>query len=179
MLRALNDWRPFCCLLGSLLNNNGAENNVFLVGVISDTHGLLRPEVAKALHGVDHILHAGDLDTPEILTALKELAPVSAIRGNMDYGRWASRLPPADMIELKGKTIYILHNLHQLDLDPEAATVDVVISGHTHRPSIQKKGAVLYLNPGSAGHRRYDYPISIGLLRINGNDLSAEIVVIE
>lgn len=161
------------------MKGNASENKSYRIGVLSDTHGLLRPEVVENLRNTDHIIHAGDFDSPEVLTALEEIAPLSAVRGNMDYGKWTNHLLAADMVQLYSKTFYILHNIYQLDLDPETAGVDVVICGHTHRPAIRRKGPVLYLNPGSAGHRRRDYPVSMGQLLIKDHEITAEIVIIE
>ncbi len=134
------------------------------IGVISDTHGLLRPEALAALRGVDLILHAGDLVTPEHLGALRNLAPALAVRGNMDAGAWARELPVTRVVTCGTRLIYMLHDLGQLDLDPATAGVQVVISGHTHRPCIETRDGVLYLNPGSAGPRRFNLPISLALL---------------
>src|ERR1700712_3078146 len=126
-----------------------------LIGVISDTHGLLRPEVVSALQGVEHILHAGDVGDPEILVSLRALAPVTAIRGNVDTRGDCAQLPAVDFIELAGKIFYLVHSEHWLDIDPVAGGVSVVISGHSHRPAIERRHGVMYLNPGSAGPRRF------------------------
>lgn len=138
------------------------------IGVISDTHGLLRPEAVATLQGVDHILHAGDVGDPAILDTLRNLAPLTAIRGNIDTAGPCSQLPATEFIELAGHNIYMLHNLADLDLDPVAANVSIVISGHSHKPKIEQRKGVLYFNPGSAGPRRFSLPISLGLLEING-----------
>lgn len=145
------------------------------VGVISDTHGLLRPEAASALEGVELILHAGDMGGPAIMAELEEIAPVTAVRGNMDGG-WAAKLPPMDIVSINGVSVCMIHDLHQLDLDPAAAGVGLVVSGHTHQPRLERKNGVLYLNPGSAGPRRFDYPVSLAILRIDGGRLEPEIV---
>src|SRR5271169_5949358 len=121
------------------------------LGVISDTHGLLRPEAVEALRGSDRILHAGDVGIPEILEALAQIAPVTAIRGNVDTDAWALALPAIEVVEVSGVSIYMLHDLGQLDLKPEAAGFRVVVYGHSHQPKIEKKSGVLYFNPGSAG----------------------------
>jgi uncharacterized protein len=134
------------------------------VGIISDTHGLLRPEAQQALTGVDVIVHAGDVGRPEILTELKKIAPVFAVRGNVDKGDWAAELPLTTVIELDGASFYIVHDLHELDLKPEDAKFDFVISGHTHQPEQSEKHGVIYLNPGSAGPRRFHLPITVALL---------------
>jgi uncharacterized protein len=145
------------------------------IGVISDTHGLLRPEAAAALAGVDHILHAGDIGDAAILDALAAIAPLTAIRGNIDSTGSCASLPAAELVKLSGVSIYMLHNVADLDLDPLAAGVSVVVSGHSHRPAIERRKGVLYLNPGSAGPRRFSLPISIGFLLLGGDEPVAEI----
>lgn len=145
-----------------------------LVGVISDTHGLLRPEAVKALHGVEQIIHAGDVGKPEILYELLNIAPVIAVRGNVDKGEWANRLRMTEVVEIGEALIYVIHDLGTLDLDPKAAQLDAVIYGHTHQPSIEWKNGVLYLNPGSAGPRRFDLPVSVALLRVTGKQIDIE-----
>ena len=149
-----------------------------LVGVISDTHGLLRPEALAALHGSEYIIHAGDVGKTEILDQLRAIAPVTAVRGNIDHGAWADLLPEREVVELAGVAIYVLHDLQLLDLDPSAAGFMAVISGHTHQPRSELKKGVLYLNPGSAGPRRFHLPISLGVLRIEKRSVSAEIIAI-
>jgi len=161
------------------MSDNLQNKSSFLVGVISDTHGLLRPQVAEAFRGTDLIVHAGDIDRPEVLEALREIAPVKAVRGNMDYNEWADALPAKDIIEIGEVFLYVLHDLYKLDLDPEAAGFHAVISGHTHQPLIEKKNGLLFLNPGSAGPPRRNSPVSLALLRINGTSLDARIVEIE
>ena len=136
------------------------------IGVISDTHGLLRPETLSALDGVEHILHAGDVGDPAILDQLRQLAPVTAIRGNIDRSGPCAQLPAVELVELNGSSIYMLHDLHDLDLDPIAAGIQAVISGHSHKPLIEWKKGVLYFNPGSAGPRRFSLPVSLGFLEI-------------
>lgn len=131
------------------------------IGVISDTHGLLRPEALAALGGVDHILHAGDVGDDAILDALSEVAPLTAIRGNIDGGGRCGRLPETDLVELGGLHFYLLHDLRALDLEPLAAGIDVVVSGHSHQPLVERRRGVVYLNPGSAGPRRFSLPISL------------------
>jgi putative phosphoesterase len=150
-----------------------------IIGVISDTHGFLSVAAQTALKGVDHILHAGDIDGPEILKALAEIAPVSAVRGNMDHGSWANGLHPADMISVDDILFYMLHNLDALDLDPAAAGVKVVISGHTHQAHIQTIHDVLYLNPGSASHGRYGSPASIAILTLSKDRIKPEIITLD
>src|SRR5262252_940290 len=141
------------------------------LGLISDTHGLLRPEACRQLADVDHIIHAGDIGRPEVIAGLRELAPTTAIRGNIDTGRWAQRYPHTARLKLSGRTIHVLHNVNELDLDPAAAGIDVVVSGHSHRPKIETVGGVLYLNPGSAGPRRFTLPIALATLELMGNAL--------
>jgi hypothetical protein len=149
-----------------------------LIGVISDTHGLLRPEALEALRGSEHIIHAGDVGDPEILKKLASIAPVTAIRGNIDKGPWARKLPKTEVVELAEISIYILHDLAQLDLKPEAAGFSVVISGHSHAPKQETRNGVLYFNPGSAGPRRFKLPVSVGKLTVEGKHVRGEIVSI-
>ena len=137
----------------------------FRIGIISDTHGLLRPEAERVLTGVDHIIHAGDIGRPEIVNALRRIAPVTAIRGNVDSGEWAREYPDTKLVHLAGKAIYVLHDLKTLQADPGAG-VDVIISGHSHEPKIDTVGGVLYLNPGSAGRRRFKLPITLATLEV-------------
>ena len=139
------------------------------VGIISDTHGLLRPEAEKALQGVQLIVHAGDVGSPEILTRLKAIAPVFAVRGNVDTEPWAQALPLTTVVEAGGASLYVLHNLRELDLRPEVAKFDFVISGHTHQADYAERNGVSYLNPGSAGPKRFTLPVTLALL-----DLSAK-----
>src|ERR1700675_2492442 len=146
------------------------------LGVISDTHGLLRPEAVEALRGTDGILHAGDVGAPEILEALAKIAPVTAVRGNIDTASWARALPETKVVEAGGALIYMLHDLGQLDLKPEAAGFRVVIYGHSHQPQIEEKNGVLYFNPGSAGPRRFHLPVSVGKLMIKAGTARAEVV---
>jgi uncharacterized protein len=147
--------------------------NRLLLGIVSDTHGLLRDELLVALRGVDLILHAGDIGSPEALVGLQSLAPVLAVRGNVDGG-WAAALPETAVAEAGSALIYLLHDLQRLDLDPAAAGFQAVISGHTHQPDIYRQNGVLYLNPGSAGPRRFNLPISSALLHYEGGDLHPE-----
>ena len=149
------------------------------VGVISDTHGLLRPEALRALEGVDHIIHAGDVGGGEILEGLERIAPVSAVRGNTDHGPLGRVLPATNAVEIGGQFFYTLHILEELDIDPEAAGVAAVVYGHSHRPHIEKRRNVLFLNPGSAGPRRFDLPVTVALARLNGSELEAEIIDLE
>jgi uncharacterized protein len=147
-----------------------------LLGLISDTHGLLRPEALAALQGVDQILHAGDIGAREILAALAKIAPVTAVRGNIDTQSWSVTLPETELLEAEGATIYMLHDRAKLDLKPEAAQIAAVIYGHSHQPKIEEKNGVLYINPGSAGPRRFNLPISVGKLEIKKGKLTAELV---
>lgn len=144
------------------------------VGVISDTHGLLRPEAVEALRGVDQILHAGDVGSPEILARLKAIATTTAVRGNVDHGVWATALPMTDVARLGGLDVYMLHDLGTLDVDPVAAGFAAVISGHSHQPRAEWKRGVLFLNPGSAGPRRFSLPVTLSILRVEGTTLTHE-----
>jgi len=146
------------------------------IGVISDTHGLLRPEAQRALLGVQLIIHAGDVGAPEILTQLKLIAPVFAVRGNVDTQPWARELPLNTVVEASGFSLYVLHNLRDLDLNPQAAGFDAVISGHTHQAEQRLDTGVLYLNPGSAGPRRFHLPITLALLEITRKPWKVEIL---
>ncbi len=148
------------------------------IGVISDTHNLLRPEAKERLVGSDLILHAGDIGSQVIITELQQIAPVIAIRGNIDNGAWAEDYPHTDTIEIGSQTLYLLHNLHVLTFNPQTAGVTVVISGHSHKPTIERKEGVFYLNPGSAGPRRFKLPIALAKLTIQGDAISAEIIEI-
>lgn len=147
-----------------------------LVGVISDTHGLLRPEALTALAGVEHILHAGDVGDVRILDALKEIAPVTAIRGNVDCWGECAELPATDVVELGGKLFYLVHSLGDLDINPVVAEVAVVVSGHSHRPSVEVRDGVMYLNPGSAGPRRFNLPVTVALVTVGEGVLEARII---
>ena len=136
------------------------------IGVISDTHGLLRPEAVSALRDSELIIHAGDVGDPAILTKLRTIAKVRAIRGNIDVQPWAKKLPTTDVVEIGGASIYVLHNVHDLDLNPRAAGFAAVISGHSHRPSSEVRDGVLYFNPGSAGPRRFSLPVTLARLHV-------------
>ena len=149
-----------------------------LIGVISDTHGLLRPEALAALRGSDRIIHAGDVGAPEILETLAAIAPVTAVRGNVDTSAWARQLPETEVLEVDGVSIYVLHDLSALDLKPEAARFRVVISGHSHVPKQETRAGVLYFNPGSAGPRRFKLPVSVGRLKLSGDKIKAEIIAL-
>ncbi len=145
------------------------------VGVISDTHGLLRPEVEARLAGVDHILHAGDIGTPDIVPRLQRIAPVTAIRGNVDIADWTDAFPEEVEVALAGHRIVMLHDVNALPTDPSAHGVDVVVSGHSHRPALERRGNVLYLNPGSAGRRRFILPVTLAFLDLSGDRAEAQI----
>ena len=149
---------------------------IILIGVISDTHGLLRPEALDALRGSEHIIHAGDVGKPEILDQLGEIAPVTAVRGNIDNAPWARKLPEMQVVELSGISLYVLHDLGTLDLKPQAAGFKVVIFGHSHVPKQEMRDGVLYFNPGSAGPRRFKLPITVGRLISEGESVRAEII---
>lgn len=149
------------------------------IGLISDTHGLLRQTAVDALADSDLIIHAGDIDTLEIIDRLKETAPVVAVRGNMDRPPASRVFPAVETVEHGGIAIYVLHDLAQLDLDPAAAGFDVVVYGHSHRPGIKYRENVLYINPGSAGPRRFTLPISVGLLEIENNRVTPRIIELE
>jgi hypothetical protein len=145
-----------------------------LIGVISDTHGLLRPEAVAALQGSQRIIHAGDIGDPAILGRLSEIAPVTAVRGNVDHGAWAKDIPETEMLEVDGVSIYMLHILEKLDLQPKAAGISAVIYGHSHVPKQEMKDGVLYFNPGSAGPKRFQLPVTIGKLTVHDGKIRSE-----
>jgi uncharacterized protein len=149
------------------------------LGIISDTHGLLRPEALAFLRGSDHIVHGGDIGTAAILAQLSAIAPVTAVRGNNDRGAWAEHLAETERLEFSGATIHVLHDLALLDIDPSTAGVHVVISGHSHRPAVQRRDGVVYVNPGSAGPRRFRLPVAVAELLVEGTSVSARIVELE
>jgi len=151
---------------------------MMLIGVISDTHGLLRPEALAALAGVDRILHAGDVGDPAILDSLRTIAPITAIRGNIDTHGPCAQLPATEAVELEGKLFYLVHSIHDLDINPQAAGIATVISGHSHKPSIETRKGILYLNPGSAGPRRFSLPVTVALVKISEAGLAPRIVEI-
>jgi putative phosphoesterase len=154
-------------------------SRVHTLGVISDTHGLLRPEAVAALTGVERIVHAGDIGDPEILRELARLAPVSAVRGNNDRGGWAADIPETEVVEVGGVALYVLHDVHELDLDPRAAGFAAVIAGHSHQPRQEERDGVLYFNPGSAGPRRFRLPISVGRLTVAHGRVRGALVTLE
>jgi uncharacterized protein len=149
------------------------------IGVISDTHGLLRPEALEVLRGSDRIIHAGDVGDAEILDQLALIAPVTAVRGNVDQGAWSRKLPQTAVVEAGGVSMYVLHNLEELDLKPEAAGFAALIYGHSHVPKQEMKNGVLYFNPGSAGPRRFKLPVSAGRLSVRQGKVLGEIIVIQ
>jgi putative phosphoesterase len=149
------------------------------IGVISDTHGLLRPEALQALVGAELIVHAGDVGGPEVLDGLRAVAPVVAVRGNNDRGAWAAALAETEVVETAGRMLYVLHDLRELDLDPRAAGFDAVIAGHSHQPRIDRRDGVLYVNPGSAGPRRFRLPIALAWLDVGAEAVEAEIVQLD
>lgn len=146
------------------------------IGVISDTHGLLRPEAITALEGSDLIIHAGDVGPPEILEQLGRIAPVTAVRGNVDTAPWADVLAPEEVVDAGGRHLFVLHRLDHLDLDPVAAGFAAVIYGHSHTPSAEIRRGVLYLNPGSAGPRRFSLPVTLVRLRVSQTGIEPEFV---
>lgn len=146
------------------------------IGLISDTHGLLRPEAEAALQGCAQIIHAGDIGKPQVLDGLRAIAPLEAIRGNIDTADWAQVLPERLDLRIGGLTLHVLHDLKQLDIDPLAAGVDVVIAGHSHKPKVERRDGVLYVNPGSAGPRRFSLPISLALLELNDGQAQVELI---
>jgi putative phosphoesterase len=149
------------------------------VGLISDTHGLLRPEALTFLRGSEYIVHAGDIGDPRVITELSVLAPVTAVRGNNDRGVWAQEIPEAQVLQVGNVFIYILHNVAELNLDPVAAGFQVVVSGHSHQPSVEERNGVLYVNPGSCGPRRFKLPITAAELDIEGHSVKARVVELE
>ncbi|MDI3480846.1 MAG: uncharacterized protein PWQ97_501 [Tepidanaerobacteraceae bacterium] len=150
-----------------------------IIGVISDTHGLLRPEILKALKDCEHILHAGDIGDAHIIDALNKIAPVTAVRGNCDRDGWVYKFPRSESVKIGEICLYLLHDLNWLDLDPKAAGFDAVINGHTHRPLSEYRNGVLYLNPGSAGPKRFTLPISAAKLRVKGKSMEVEFIKLD
>lgn len=156
--------------------NDAQEKIEKVIGVISDTHGLLRPEAVETLRGVDLILHAGDVGSSEVLDILKGIAPLVAVRGNNDKGEWAEELPRWEVAKVGAIYIYMIHDVKEIDLSPAAEGFHVVVSGHSHKPSVEERKGVLYVNPGSAGPRRFSLPISLARLKVSGEAVSAEVV---
>ena len=153
-----------------------ATINTIRVGLISDTHGLVRKEVIAALTGCQHILHAGDIDEPEVLVKLRKLAPVTVVRGNNDRGAWAEAIPVFDVVEFGAVSVYIRHDQAELDVDPRAAGLRVMMFGHSHKPLVENRDGVLFVNPGSAGPRRFKLPVAVGELLISSNRVDARII---
>jgi putative phosphoesterase len=141
------------------------------LGIISDTHGLVWPEVTELVAGVHHVVHSGDIGRPEVISELRKIAPITAIRGNIDRGEWAAEYPHTALVGLGGRSLYVLHNLQELSLDPAAAGIDVVESGHSHQPKIEAGGGVVYLNPGSDGPPRFSLPIALATLELTGDTI--------
>ena len=150
-----------------------------LVGVISDTHGLIRPQALAALRGSEHIVHAGDIGAPAVLDALSAIAPLTAIRGNNDRDAWARDLPDTAAVEVGGVWLYVVHDIHDLDLDPRAAGFAAVVAGHSHKPGVADRNGTLFVNPGSAGPRRFTLPVAVARLRIVSGQVRGEVVVLE
>lgn len=146
------------------------------IGIISDTHGLLRPEAIEHLTGADHIIHAGDIGAPEVIEGLRRIAPTTAIRGNIDAGEWAKDYPDTELVRLGSRTFYVLHKLKEINLDPTASGIDVIISGHSHRPKIETKNGVLYVNPGSAAPRRFKLPVALAILALSDRAILPQIL---
>jgi putative phosphoesterase len=149
------------------------------IGLISDTHGLLRPQALAALTGCERIIHAGDIGSPEVLHGLADIAPVTAVRGNNDRGPWALDLPETMRLKLEGVSIYVLHDLRWLAIDPVAEGHAVVVAGHSHRPDYSWRNGVLMINPGSAGPRRFKLPVSIGMLQVVGGNVTPELTTLD
>jgi putative phosphoesterase len=143
----------------------------FTIGIISDTHGLLRPEALRALVDVDHIIHAGDIGAPEVITTLRRIAPITAIRGNVDTGEWATEYAETESVRLADRLFYVLHDLNTLRINPTAQGIDVIVSGHSHIPKIDTVDGLLYVNPGSAGRRRFKLPITLASLEVTPDGL--------
>ena len=152
------------------------KSDIRVIGLISDTHGLIRPEAVEALDGVELIIHAGDIGKPEVIAALKAIAPVLAIKGNNDIGNWARPLPDTKLVKSGETQLYVIHNVKDLDRDPAARGYQAVVSGHSHKPSVSTRDGVLFVNPGSAGPRRFKLPVAVGKLFIEDNQVNAEII---
>lgn len=150
-----------------------------VVGVISDTHGLVRPEALAALEDSDLIVHAGDVGKPEVLEVLQKIAPVVAVRGNTDRGAWARALPHSEVVRVGGLSLYVLHDVNDLDLDPVAADFNAVISGHSHRPRVDERAGVVFLNPGSAGPRRFNLPVALARLHIRAGAFNVQLIELD
>jgi len=149
------------------------------IGVIADTHGLLRPKVLEALKGSSFIIHAGDIGKPEVLESLQEIAPVFAVRGNVDKGAWAETLPTSQTVEVGQIWLYVIHDLAELDIEPGAAGFSAVIYGHSHRPSLETRKGIMFLNPGSAGPRRFRLPVSVAVIEVTGMKLRPQLIELQ
>ena len=152
--------------------------NKIKVAVISDTHSLVRPQLIKELAGCDLIIHAGDIGSLQVINELEKVAPVRAVRGNVDREEWCFKFPKSDVIELGDKYVYLIHNIEDLDIEPTAGGLDIVVYGHSHKPAVEEKKGVIYLNPGSVGPRRFNLPISYAILEIENNSISHRIITI-
>jgi putative phosphoesterase len=152
--------------------------NKFIIGAISDTHGLLRPEVISVFKGFNLIIHAGDIGNPQVLDGLKAISKVIAIRGNNDKGMWAKRLPETEIVAVQGISIYIIHDIKEFILEPRATGINVVISGHSHHPKVENRKSVLFVNPGSAGPRRFNLPVSVARISVSHVNVEAELIEI-
>lgn len=150
-----------------------------VIGIIADTHGQIRPAALDALGGASHIVHAGDVGSTDVLDALARIAPLTAVRGNNDRGEWAESLPRSELLEIESVRLYVLHSLSELERDPVADGIDVVVAGHFHKPSIETREGVLYLNPGSAGPRRFNFPITLARISVGPEGIEPEIVHLE
>jgi putative phosphoesterase len=157
---------------------NGTQRRAVRIGLISDTHGLLRPEALDFLAGSDHIVHGGDIGGPDILERLAAIAPLTVVRGNNDTAAWAKSIPETARLELGGIGVYVIHDIKELDIDPGAAGVRVVVSGHSHKPACAERGGVLYVNPGSAGRRRFSLPIAAGELLVEDGHVEVRLVTL-
>ena len=153
-----------------------AKGRCKLIGLISDTHGLVRPEALKALEGVDLLIHAGDIGTPEVIQTLRAIASVVAVRGNIDQAPWARTFPEEQVVKVGRTSIYVLHDVQQMERNPSIEGLHAVVSGHSHCPSIKWRNGVLFVNPGSAGPRRFKLPVSVGRIRITGSSIDGEII---
>ncbi len=152
------------------------STDIMRIGLISDTHGLVRDEAVAALRGCQHILHAGDIDEPDVLVKLRQLAPVTVVRGNNDRGSWAQKIPEYEVVEFGLVSVYIRHDEAELDLDPRASGFQVFMFGHSHKPGVETRDGVLFVNPGSAGPRRFRLPVAVGELVISGDRVEARII---
>jgi len=165
-------------IICDVMKRSKVKEEPLTIGIISDTHGLLRPEAEDALQDVGLIIHAGDIGSPRIMEQLQNIAPLVAVRGNMDSEDWAYKLNMTEIIEKNNVLMYLIHDLSRIDLDPTAAKIRIVISGHTHRASISSHNGVLYVNPGSAGPRRFRLPVTAALLRLDGTLVDANIITL-